>query len=197
MTVTKLDVAAAGTASCTPPEMVLMAQKGDRESLANIAECAEPRVRAVVRRFRFDPATAEDVIQNTLLRMLTRIGTLRMPDRFDAWIKAIARNEAISVVRSRSREIPSEFGDSQWVHDHDPATDLMRLDDIAAVRDAVAQLPEKSQQLIGLLFADEKVCYDEVAEKIGRPKGSIGPTRQRCLARLLEILETEPERRSA
>ena len=65
------------------------------------------------------------------------------------------------------------------------------------VRNAVAQLPEKSQQLMGLLFAEDKVCYDDVARKIGRPKGSIGPTRQRCLARLLEILEAEPAQRTA
>lgn len=197
MTVTTLDASPGAKLDCTPADVVRRAQDGDQTALASIAACAEPRVRAVVRRFRFDSATAEDVIQNTMLRMLTRIGTLRMPERFDAWIKTIARNEAISVVRGRSREIPSDVTDGQLVLHHDPATDMMRLEDISAVRNAVAQLPEKSQQLMGLLFAEDKVCYDDVARKIGRPKGSIGPTRQRCLARLLEILEAEPAQRTA
>lgn len=183
--------APAATGECTPADAVRRAQDGDQEALAHIARCAEPKVRSVVRRFRLDVATAEDVVQNTMLRMLTRIDTLRAADRFDAWIRAIARNEAISVLRKRSREIPSELGDNQWIVDPDPAADLIRLEDIATVRKAVARLPEKSRKLIDLLFAEDQVAYEDVAREIGRPKGSIGPTRQRCLSRLHDLIEDD------
>ena len=35
--------------------------------------------------------------------------------------------------------------------------------------------------------------YDSVAEALDMPRGSIGPTRGRCLARLRELLLADPQ----
>ncbi len=43
--------------------------------------------------------------------------------------------------------------------------------------------------LIALYLSGEQVSYEEVARRLGRPIGSIGPTRARCLERLRKILE--------
>lgn len=58
------------------------------------------------------------------------------------------------------------------------------------VREALAQLPSRWQQLMDLLMADPPIPYAEIADKLGLPIGSIGPTRGRCLARLRVLLET-------
>jgi DNA-directed RNA polymerase specialized sigma24 family protein len=54
---------------------------------------------------------------------------------------------------------------------------------------ALATLPERSRLLLRVLMADPPPSYDEVADALGMPRGSIGPTRARSLARLREILE--------
>ena len=46
--------------------------------------------------------------------------------------------------------------------------------------------------LIALYFEDPAPSYAEVAARLGRPLGSIGPTRARCLARLREVLLEAP-----
>jgi DNA-directed RNA polymerase specialized sigma24 family protein len=54
----------------------------------------------------------------------------------------------------------------------------------ALLRAAFADLPGDSQRLITLLMSDPPLSYVEIGETLGRPPGSIGPTRQRCLNRL-------------
>ena len=45
-----------------------------------------------------------------------------------------------------------------------------------------------SQQLMRLLCAVPPLDYQTIAEMLGRPIGSIGPTRARCLERLKKLL---------
>jgi DNA-directed RNA polymerase specialized sigma24 family protein len=56
---------------------------------------------------------------------------------------------------------------------------------------AFARIPERCQQLLRLLTVDPPLAYDAVAAAIGRPIGSIGPTRARCLDQLRQVLGLE------
>ena len=53
---------------------------------------------------------------------------------------------------------------------------------------AFAQLPAEDQQLLRLLCTVPPLDYQTIAEMLGRPIGSIGPTRARCLERLKRLL---------
>jgi len=57
-----------------------------------------------------------------------------------------------------------------------------------AVLGAFAQLSRDDQQLMRLLCTVPPLDYQTIAEMLGRPIGSIGPTRARCLARLRKLL---------
>lgn len=168
---------------------VLGAQRGDQTAFGRLVRHHERLVRSTVRRFRLDPATVDDVVQNTWLRVLTRIDSLRNPDAFAGWVAAIARNEAISVIRRRDRERPDDIAPERLVFDTDHCAALIKGEELDALRGAVGRLPEATRRLLGLLFAEEPIPYEEVAEAVGRPQGSIGPTRRRCLARLEAMLE--------
>jgi RNA polymerase sigma factor (sigma-70 family) len=70
-----------------------------------------------------------------------------------------------------------------------PDEQLLVLEEQHRIRTAVAQLDERCQTLVRLLFyQSEPPSYAEVAEVLGVPEGSIGPTRARCLGKLLRIL---------
>ena len=51
------------------------------------------------------------------------------------------------------------------------------------------RLPWRWQRMLELLMADPPASYVEIAEQLGLPVGSIGPTRGRCLERLRALLE--------
>jgi DNA-directed RNA polymerase specialized sigma24 family protein len=53
-----------------------------------------------------------------------------------------------------------------------------------------ARLGERCRTLLTLIFLDqEEPSYDDVSAQLGIPKGSIGPTRNRCLQQLRSLLE--------
>ena len=50
------------------------------------------------------------------------------------------------------------------------------------------QLRTDAGQLIQLTLADPPLSYDEIAVAVQRPRGSLGPTRRRCLDQLRSLL---------
>ncbi len=59
------------------------------------------------------------------------------------------------------------------------------------VREAVAALPGRCPQLVAALAEDPPPTYRELSHRLGMPRGSIGPTRARCLACLRTLLRAE------
>jgi DNA-directed RNA polymerase specialized sigma24 family protein len=59
------------------------------------------------------------------------------------------------------------------------------------VRRAVAQLPPRCRELLGVLASDDCLDYRSVSCLLRVPIGSIGPTRGRCLQKLRAILEAD------
>jgi RNA polymerase sigma factor (sigma-70 family) len=55
-----------------------------------------------------DHKLAEDIAQQSFLIAYRKIGTLKDPEAFPAWLRGIARLEAFSAMRRRDREFPVE-----------------------------------------------------------------------------------------
>ena len=53
-----------------------------------------------------------------------------------------------------------------------------------AIRQAILRLPAHERRLVALLLREPDLTYQEVSAMLSIPKGSIGPTRGRCIARL-------------
>ena len=64
---------------------------------------------SVIRGFRFDAATSEDVFQTVWQRPMENCGRIRDPERLAGWLATTTRNEALRVVRNQGRLIPSDF----------------------------------------------------------------------------------------
>lgn len=147
-----------------------------------------PRLYSVARSFAIDAATAEDLVQTAWLRLLERADQLRDASSLGPWLSTIVRNEARKLV-TRRRVVPT---DSIFDHRPDPAepsdSGLVTRERAAALRTAFARLGDDCRQLLRLLCADPPLSYDEVAAAVGRPRGSLGPTRRRCLDQLHALL---------
>lgn len=147
-----------------------------------------PKMSAVARAFELDRATADDLVQTAWLRFLERADQLRDPGAVGPWLCMIVRNEARRLV-TRRRTVPVADG---WERreSNDPALDagLLLTEDQLAVRSAFARLGEACRQLLSLMLADPPLSYDEIAAALDRPRGALGPTRQRCLEQLRKLL---------
>ena len=68
--------------------------------------------------------------------------------------------------------------------------ELERLEQGAAMRDALQGLDERCRELLELLFIEEpRPDYQQISGLLGIAVGSIGPTRARCLKKLEKKLE--------
>ena len=93
-------------------QLVAAGVSGDHEAFAALADRHRHRAGAVVLAMLGDPAEAEDVVQEALLRAYTDLRRLRDPNRFGGWLCGIAVNLAKMQLRRRNGLLSlEEFAD--------------------------------------------------------------------------------------
>jgi len=144
---------------------------------------------SVARSFRLSSAATDDVVQTVWLRLAEHCGRIREPDRLASWLATTTRNESLRVIRGNVRLTPQDAFDETSDLTASSIEDRVTDDDtLRAVLKAFAQLSADDQALLRLLCAVPPLDYETIAETLGRPIGSIGPTRARCLERLRRLL---------
>lgn len=173
--------------------LVRLAAAGDRRAWERLVDQYSRLIWAMTRDFRLAETDAADVVQATWLRLLEHIHRIEYPERIGSWLATTARHECLRHLAASKRIMLVEDHDAAFggTAAHQPEVDerLLAEERAAAVREAMATLPTRSQQLLELLMADPPVSYTEISDQLGLPIGSIGPTRGRCLERLRLILQ--------
>lgn len=174
-------------APATPSTAQLVRDACDRQPGAwrELASRYEGLVRAVVGSYRLQEADFADAVQNTWLRALERLHTVRDPNSLGGWLTTVARRECLALLARSRREAPTGVEEDRLVVEA-PGPEAVVLAEEArrAVVDAVTELPVKPRALVSVLFSSPEPNYAEVSRLMGLPIGSIGPTRQRALRTL-------------
>src|SRR5712692_6308838 len=76
--------------------LVTRSQAGDQDAISELATQVRPMVQRYASRFFSDPARAEDLAQTALMKAFARVGDVRSPGAFQAWLLRIARNECLN-----------------------------------------------------------------------------------------------------
>ncbi len=163
-------------------------RSGDEDAWNTIVGRFERLVYSIALRSGLNREDAADVTQSTFAALIRQIDNIKQPDRLGSWLTTVARRLAWRRIETLRRESP--IGDDIDVRiDFD---DSERFAAEAEVYDAMSRLPAACQDIITRLFLDPKEpTYAELSVVLGRPVGSIGPTRQRCLDRLRAIIEEQ------
>lgn len=171
-------------------------QSGDRERLAELVDLVTPILWHTVRAQRVGYDQAEDIVQTTLLRLVHHAETIEDPRAVLAWLIVTAKRESWRVVRDSRRVQPlPDYEEADpapsTVVDGPEAAALAGLEG-RVLWQHVAALPERCRSLLRVVAFSDRPDYAAVAEALGMPVGSIGPTRGRCLAKLRLLLDTDP-----
>lgn len=166
------------------------AREGDRDSLNEIVRELTPLLWHVARAQGLDRDSSSDVVQLAWLTLVRKMDAVREPAALVAWLVQVTKREAWQVARrSRSEELGGvpEMFDRQ---DLSPGPEELAVTHEAhrELWTAVQQLSERCQQLLRVVAFMPRPNYSEVSVQLGMPKGSIGPMRGRCLARLRAAL---------
>jgi RNA polymerase sigma factor (sigma-70 family) len=171
--------------------LVRRAAEGDRWAWERLVDQYAKLIWAITRDFKLAESDAADIFQVTWLRLFEHIDRLKSPDRVGSWLAATARNECLNSLAARKKIV---LGHDDVVIEEGPAPErdieerLLAAERVQLVREALSRLPRRWQRLLGLLMADPPASYTEISDQLGLPVGSIGPTRNRCLAKLRELL---------
>lgn len=148
------------------------------------------------------PADAEDLVQDTLIR------AYRAVERFDgahprAWLLTILRNTHVNRNRRRRPVLLRDAETADVVMERlaprSPASEdvVISREFEAVVSDALAGLPDKHRAVIALVDIDG-LSYQEAAEALGVPRGTVMSRLHRARARIrarLDVAGTVPYRR--
>ena len=192
--------------SCSPPAgtpearrerlagLLGAARAGRRDALDEIVAELTPMLWHLARTYRLDRATCEDVVQTTWLTLLRHLDAIRSPDALVGWLVTVTRREALRVGDlSRRQPTVDEESLDRLPDAGIPVDDRLVADERRRLLwSAVRRLSERCRDLLRVVAFVDRPSYDAVAEALGMPRGSIGPTRGRCLARLREVLAADP-----
>jgi RNA polymerase sigma factor (sigma-70 family) len=192
----------------SPAILLRAAADGDQEAWNRIVDDYQRLVWSVARGYRLSPADAADVSQTTWLRLVENLDRIRDPDQLAGWLATTARRESLRLIRQSRREIPdggetaqsaSEGADPGGFFDGadsgNPEAVVVADEERTDLWNAFSTLTEKCRNLLRVVAVTPLSSYSAVAECLGMPVGSIGPTRSRCLEHLKRALHvhTVPE----
>jgi RNA polymerase sigma factor (sigma-70 family) len=168
-------------------ELVEAAKGGDQCAWDQLVERFVPLVASVARRYRLSDADLSDVNQTLWLRLVEHLDQIREPLALPGWIITTTKREALRLIKARNRMVSVDpmagsllDGDDGVEVDESLLYDERRQ----ALRDALVELRPHHRELLLLLIAEPPLSYDDISRRLGMPKGSIGPTRARCLEEL-------------
>lgn len=170
------------------------ARAGRRDSLERIVRELSPLLWQVARAQGLDRDVAQDVVQTTWLSLLRHLDGIRTPAALTGWLVTVTKREAWRVSRASRSERPMDEVTAAAVPDRDPAPDdmLLTTDRDRALWTAVRKLSTRCQRLLRIVAFIHRPNYAAVAAALDMPQGSIGPTRGRCLAKLRQLLNSDP-----
>ncbi|HEU4834282.1 MAG TPA: sigma-70 family RNA polymerase sigma factor [Pyrinomonadaceae bacterium] len=182
----------------TDTELLIACRQGDESSWQTLVDRYQRLIYAIPRRAGLNEEQAGEVFQEVFVTLFEKVNEINQPDRLHAWLVTTARRKTwrlLSKERSLHSAQTGENDDADEVFavvDNSPLPDetLVRLEEQHRIRTALSELDERCQKLLTMLYyRTDTPAYAEIAAELGTPEGSIGPTRARCLKKLLKLLE--------
>lgn len=179
-------------------DLLSACRRGDQGAWEALINRFQKLIYAIPRRAGLADDQCADVFQDVFATLLEKLDTIEQPDRLQAWLVTTAKRKTWRIVTRGHRldyiSDDEEAGDERLNQfpDRAPLPDeaLLKLEEQHRIRTAMTELDERCRHLLTLLFYhSEPPPYAEIARATGVPEGSIGPTRARCLQKLLRFLE--------
>lgn len=168
-------------------ELVERVQRGDETAFRALFERYHRRAYSVAFGVVKNKQDALDVVQDGFVKVHRHIGTFQGTSSFYTWLYRIIMNLAIDHVRRRKNAKGVEYDDGigraadevagdgtllPRMLDANPSKTVVRRELLAKIQTALDELPEYHRAVI-LLREIEGLSYEEMAQVLGVPKGTI------------------------
>ena len=165
--------------------LVESCRNGDSTAFDELVRRYKDRVYHVAYRFLGNHEDAQDATQEAFVRAYQGIHTFRGSARVYTWLYSIVGNVSRNRLRDRSRkgrnkgtslesleEANPAVARSALASTHDPAAEAQRNEMEGLLQECLMELPEH-YRLVFVLRTVDQLSYDEIAESVGCPKGTV------------------------
>ena len=176
--------------------------QGDQLAWQQLVQRYARLVHSVPVRYGLTPVEVDDVGQEVFLALTQNLHQIHNPERISAWLITTARHSSWRVLQRRKHEQPSienDLSDMEWSASAQNVVSrpLPTINELLVgwqreemLEQGLRLLNPRCRDLFNLLFlSQEEPSYDEISARLAIPKGSISPTRNRCLQQLRSILQ--------
>ena len=175
-----------------PDALLARARAGERAAFEQLYRWFERPVFNLAMRIGGDREEAAEVLQETMLKVLGRIGDFRgrQGRPFWGWLRQIAVNEALMRLRSQRRFANDLVLEDDGAHVADPGPLPAAAADAAVLTRALNQLPSATRSVLWLYHA-EGYTHEEIAALMQRTPSFSKSQLARGSRRLRQLLEPE------
>lgn len=177
-------------------ELVRRAQSGDLAAFNTLVIQHQDAAYSLARRFLGTREAAEDATQEAFIRAYRRIDSFR-GERFRSWLFSIVANAARDELRRRKRRPQLSLDEARDDPERpsldppdpgpSPEAEALRGDLRAALERALLELPEDWREVV-ILSDVQGLAYEEIAETLSLPLGTVKSRLSRARGRLRDIL---------
>jgi RNA polymerase sigma-70 factor (ECF subfamily) len=169
---------------------ILAVQRGDRDAFASLMARYQNRLYRYLLRLVRETATAEDLFQQTWLKVLESIHRFDPKRNFEAWLFAVARNLTIDHLRRLRPQSLDELSENNLpLLERFPAQGVGALEKVLSseqatlVQQALESQPAAYREVLSLRF-EEEMKLEEIAEVLAIPLSTVKSRLGRALERL-------------
>jgi RNA polymerase sigma-70 factor (ECF subfamily) len=182
-------------------ELIEACRRGDPDAFRALFELHKDQVYSIALRYSGDAAIAQDIAQETFLKLFTRIGSFRGESDFSSWLYRLVVNSCLDQKRKTRRLAP--LLDEALAILQSP--DISALDEVVRaelshhLRAVVEDLADEQRILLVLRYT-QGLSYDEIAAILGTSTGTIASRLNRIhrtLERRLSRFATRKDRNHA
>ena len=174
------------------------AKSGDPEAFERLMEPLEQLVWRVCWHYTGNREAAEDCGQEAMIRIWRSLGSYRGDCALESWVYRIAANCSLDFLRKAGRipETPLEPMKEEGFDPPDPSPgteeQVLRKEEYAGLREAVASLPEEQRDALVLTQLEGK-SYEEAARLLSVTEGTVKSRVNRARSRLREFIRRREE----
>lgn len=172
--------------------LIAAVARGDSTAFDRLYQASAPKLFGLILRMVRDRPMAEDILQDSFVRIWTRAATYA-PDAGEplAWMAAIARNRAIDHLRAKPslRKVEEEY-DGWFENLAEPQDRERGILDAEILRHCLGALDEMTRTCVLRAYC-EGFSGRELADRYGRPENTIKTWLRRGLAALKACLDKD------
>jgi RNA polymerase sigma-70 factor (ECF subfamily) len=183
----------------TDEELIADYLGGDEKAFSELTKRHLTGVYSFVLRFVGNPHEAEDVTQDTFLKIWNNLNKYnKETSKFKTWGLRIARNTAIDFLRKKKHIAFSEFDNergenvlTETIADTAQLPDELfaKTEDSAMLTHALLDLTPPHREIL-LLYYTNELTFEEIGETLGEPTNTVKSRHRRALMALRKVLDT-------